>query len=52
MATGSRSGKKAPDKKLNLKKRSVKDLEPKQSGSISGGQAKKPPTSKPIEPVG
>jgi hypothetical protein len=50
----SRSGKKGAGKKLRLKKQPVRDLDPKQSGKIKGGQGGQPPRggAKPIEPVG
>jgi hypothetical protein len=40
-------------KKLRLKKQSVKDLDPKKSGQISGGQGGGTPKggTKPIDPI-
>jgi hypothetical protein len=42
---------KGRDKKLKVKKQSIRDLGPRKGASVKGGQIKRPPT-KPIEPVG
>jgi hypothetical protein len=46
--------KKEADKKLKLKKQSVRDLDARRGGSVRGGQGGLPPKggAKPIEPVG